>query len=266
MTDDSRWQAVCRRDPSAHSSFVYAVISTRIYCRPTCPARLARRANVIFYHSAAAAGKDKFRPCKRCSPDHDSQTLERRRQSAITQACDIIRQNPRVCRPEDVAREMGFSPRYFHSLFKRQTGLTPSQFAGRCLELSNSMSRTISPHARSSETSTDLFTSTLYQDIQAPSASTKVSKSFTASTQRAPYGTLAAIQDPDPDLGTQAISASTYPEIVIQDNPPVPPDALLYPEFASLSHDDFSSHSISAWFDFNQYYTSPPIHNAESIE
>lgn len=265
-TDDSRWQAIRRRDPSAHSSFVYAVTSTRIYCRPTCPARLARRANVIFYNSAAAADKDKFRPCMRCSPDQDSQTLERRHQSAITQACDIIRQNPRVCKPQDIARQMGFSPRYFHGLFKPQTGMTPSQFAERCLELSDSMSRTASTQAGSSETPIDLLISTQNRDTQALPSSTKASTLSTASTQRAPYETLAVIQDLGPDLGMQASSASTWPRTMMQDIPLVLPDVSLHPEFACLSHCEFTSQSLSAWFDFNQYYTSLPMDNTESIE
>lgn len=65
----TRWRALTARDPAAHASFVYAVLSTRIYCRPTCPARLARRANIVFYDAAAQAAQAGFRACKRCRPD-----------------------------------------------------------------------------------------------------------------------------------------------------------------------------------------------------
>ncbi|KAK0609049.1 Bifunctional transcriptional activator/DNA repair enzyme Ada [Lasiodiplodia hormozganensis] len=65
----TRWRALTARDPAAHASFVYAVLSTRIYCRPTCPARLARRANIVFYDAAAQAAAAGFRACKRCRPD-----------------------------------------------------------------------------------------------------------------------------------------------------------------------------------------------------
>ncbi|KKY15717.1 putative dna repair and transcription factor ada [Diplodia seriata] len=70
-TPHARWRALATRDPHAHTSFVYAVRSTRIYCRPTCPARLARRANIDFYDSAAAAvtALPGYRACKRCRPD-----------------------------------------------------------------------------------------------------------------------------------------------------------------------------------------------------
>src|SRR5687767_13437916 len=64
----ARWRAIVNRDPSVNS-FVYAVRTTRIYCRPSCPARLARRANVEFYDSPAQAEKAGYRSCKRCKPE-----------------------------------------------------------------------------------------------------------------------------------------------------------------------------------------------------
>ncbi|TGO29930.1 hypothetical protein BPAE_0009g00260 [Botrytis paeoniae] len=63
------YQALLSRDPLAHSSFIYSVITTKIYCRPTCPSRLARRANIVFHETAEEAEKDGFRACKRCRPD-----------------------------------------------------------------------------------------------------------------------------------------------------------------------------------------------------
>lgn len=52
----ARWRALTRRTPSSHSSFLYGVKSTKIYCRPTCPARLARRVIVVFYDTEDQAG------------------------------------------------------------------------------------------------------------------------------------------------------------------------------------------------------------------
>lgn len=264
VTDDSRWQAVRTRDPLAHSSFVYAVTSTGIYCRPTCPARLARRANVVFYHSATAADRDNFRPCKRCSPDKDSGTVERRHRAAIKQACDTIRQNSGICKPEEIAREMGFSLRYFHGLFKRQTGLTPTQFAERCVQLSDSTSRSVSTQAKSSGTTAGLSSSNQGLEITLP-ASTKISKLRTGPTQKTPYETSASILDEGLDLGIQAAPASTLPGIMVKDRPLVLPDVPIYPDFESPDHCYSSSQFISAWFDFNQYYTSPQTDNTKSI-
>jgi methylphosphotriester-DNA--protein-cysteine methyltransferase len=67
--EQARWHAVMARDPAASNAFVYTVSSTGIYCRPTCPARLARRANVGFYDHASEAAALGYRPCKRCKPE-----------------------------------------------------------------------------------------------------------------------------------------------------------------------------------------------------
>ncbi|POR34027.1 Bifunctional transcriptional activator/DNA repair enzyme Ada, partial [Tolypocladium paradoxum] len=64
--DDSRWQAVRARDVVADGFFVYAVRTTKVYCRPICKARLARRANVRFYATGGEAAAAGFRACKRC--------------------------------------------------------------------------------------------------------------------------------------------------------------------------------------------------------
>src|SRR5579863_3815525 len=64
----SRWQAVQARDRSADGAFVYAVRSTGIYCRPSCPSRKPRREQVIFFPLPAAAEGKGFRPCLRCRP------------------------------------------------------------------------------------------------------------------------------------------------------------------------------------------------------
>jgi AraC family transcriptional regulator of adaptative response/methylated-DNA-[protein]-cysteine methyltransferase len=68
-SDDARWEAVRRRDPGAIGAFVHGVVTTRIYCRPSCPARLPRRENVRFHANGADAERAGFRPCKRCRPD-----------------------------------------------------------------------------------------------------------------------------------------------------------------------------------------------------
>ena len=68
MTDQSRWQAVQGRDSAADGRFVYAVTSTGIYCRPTCPSRRPLRRNVRFFDLPEAAEHEGFRACKRCRP------------------------------------------------------------------------------------------------------------------------------------------------------------------------------------------------------
>ena len=66
--DTRKWLAVQSRDKKADGLFVYAVRTTKIFCRPVCKARLARRSNVAFYSSAQEAESAGYRACKRCKP------------------------------------------------------------------------------------------------------------------------------------------------------------------------------------------------------
>ncbi|KAI1640730.1 hypothetical protein F4809DRAFT_350442 [Biscogniauxia mediterranea] len=130
-TDRARWQALCLRSSSAHSSFVYGVTTTRIFCRPTCPARLARRANVVFFNTATDAARAGFRACKRCKPEAIQPTLEDQHSEVVRQACQIMQQSREGTTPGDVAKRVGLSYRYFHSIFKQAMGFTPAQYAKR---------------------------------------------------------------------------------------------------------------------------------------
>jgi len=68
-SDDARWEAVRRRDAGADGLFFYAVRTTGVYCRPSCPARLPHRENVTFHATPADAEGGGFRPCRRCRPN-----------------------------------------------------------------------------------------------------------------------------------------------------------------------------------------------------
>ena len=63
------WDAVAARDRSMDGVFYYAVLSTGIYCRPSCPSKRPRRENVVFFRARDAAEHAGFRPCKRCKPE-----------------------------------------------------------------------------------------------------------------------------------------------------------------------------------------------------
>ena len=86
--DESRWQAVVRRNLDADGIFVYSVKTTGVYCRPHCSARLANRENVAFHDGPEPARRAGFRPCRRCRPD-DAPLLDRQR-AAVTRACRLI--------------------------------------------------------------------------------------------------------------------------------------------------------------------------------
>src|SRR5437764_12738872 len=86
MSDDAgRWGAVIRRDRAADDSFVYAVCTTGVYCRPSCAARTPRCENVSFHATCADAERAGFRPCKRCRPNEAS--LAERQAAAVAKAC-----------------------------------------------------------------------------------------------------------------------------------------------------------------------------------
>ncbi|MFD7732080.1 bifunctional transcriptional activator/DNA repair enzyme AdaA, partial [Kitasatospora phosalacinea] len=69
MSEDSRYEAVRSRDARFDGDFFFAVSTTGIYCRPSCPAVTPKRQNVKFYPTAAAAQGSGFRACRRCRPD-----------------------------------------------------------------------------------------------------------------------------------------------------------------------------------------------------
>jgi AraC family transcriptional regulator, regulatory protein of adaptative response / methylated-DNA-[protein]-cysteine methyltransferase len=70
-SDETKWDAVKRRDGSADGKFTYSVRTTGVYCKPSCAARLARRENVRFHANCAAAERAGFRACKRCRPNEE---------------------------------------------------------------------------------------------------------------------------------------------------------------------------------------------------
>jgi AraC family transcriptional regulator of adaptative response/methylated-DNA-[protein]-cysteine methyltransferase len=72
------WRAFLERDPDYDGLFLAAVRSTRIFCRPTCPARRPKRENVEFFARADEAQRAGFRACKRCHPLEDAPALVRR--------------------------------------------------------------------------------------------------------------------------------------------------------------------------------------------
>ncbi|HWK44834.1 MAG TPA: bifunctional DNA-binding transcriptional regulator/O6-methylguanine-DNA methyltransferase Ada [Stellaceae bacterium] len=125
--DATRWQVVLRRDASADGTFYYSVRTTGVYCRPSCPSRLARRENVAFHASREAAERAGFRPCKRCRPDEP--TGNRRHAEAIAAACRLIEAAEEPPALAELAEAVGLSPFHFHRVFKTVTGVTPRAYA-----------------------------------------------------------------------------------------------------------------------------------------
>lgn len=125
---DPRWSALAARDRAADGTFVYAVRTTGVYCRPSCAARPARPQNVRFFATGQEAEAAGFRPCKRCRPDSQdggNAALV----AAVCRWIDTLEEPPGL---EEIAAQAGLSPFHFHRVFKQVTGLTPRQYvAGR---------------------------------------------------------------------------------------------------------------------------------------
>ncbi|KAL2865669.1 putative DNA repair and transcription factor Ada [Aspergillus lucknowensis] len=131
----ARWQAVVNRDATA-TSFVYAVLTTKIYCRPSCSARLARRANVEFYDTPSQAEGAGFRACKRCKPETLKPAVNPQ-VVLVQRACQTIKSDiasgskPTLTR---IARMAGLTPSHFHRVFKKVMGVTPGKYAVQVLD------------------------------------------------------------------------------------------------------------------------------------
>jgi AraC family transcriptional regulator of adaptative response/methylated-DNA-[protein]-cysteine methyltransferase len=124
MTDDDRWAAVLRRDRALDGRFVTGVLTTGIYCRPSCAARHPARGNVRFFADGAAAREAGLRPCKRCLPDDVA-----RDEGAVLAAIAAIKASEEPLALADLATRTGYSPTHFQRVFTRHTGLSPAAYA-----------------------------------------------------------------------------------------------------------------------------------------
>ena len=121
---EEAWTAVLARDRASDGRFVTGVLSTGIYCRPSCAARHPARANVRFFADGAAARAAGLRPCKRCLPDDVS-----RDERAVLSAIAAIKAAGQPLALAALAEQSGYSPSHFQRVFTRHTGLSPAAYA-----------------------------------------------------------------------------------------------------------------------------------------
>jgi len=128
---DRRWRAVLARDAGADGTFVFAVRSTGIYCRPSCAARRPRRDRVQFFPGPREAAEAGYRPCRRCRPDGAAD-----RDGSVELA-------QRVCRfiethldeplsLSSLAASLGRSPQQIRRAFARVLGISPKRYVDAC--------------------------------------------------------------------------------------------------------------------------------------
>ena len=130
MNQDQLWQAVERRDRTRDGEFYFGVITTGVYCRPSCPSRRPLRPNVRFYQTPQEAERDGLRPCKRCRPIESEAAGSAAR---VREICRYIEthagESPDLA---DLARRAGLSRFHLQRTFKAAVGLTPKQYLDAC--------------------------------------------------------------------------------------------------------------------------------------
>jgi AraC family transcriptional regulator of adaptative response/methylated-DNA-[protein]-cysteine methyltransferase len=123
IDDERAWTAVLARDRAADGRFVTGVLTTGIYCRPSCAARHPKRENVRFFAGGAEARAAGLRPCLRCLPDDVT-----REAAALEKAFALLREAEEAPSLDALAAAAGYSAHHFHRLFRRATGVTPAAY------------------------------------------------------------------------------------------------------------------------------------------
>src|SRR6202035_1149981 len=119
------WRATLARDARADGTFILGVLSTRIYCRPSCPARRPLRRNVVFFGTGEEAEKQGFRPCLRCKPNEKPVAL----QLVERAARELASGEEDMFRVATLAGKLGVTPSALRRAFQQVTGLAPRDLA-----------------------------------------------------------------------------------------------------------------------------------------
>jgi AraC family transcriptional regulator of adaptative response/methylated-DNA-[protein]-cysteine methyltransferase len=131
INEEQCWEALQKRDAAQDGQFFFGVMTTGVFCRPSCPARRPLRKNVRFYATPADAEKDGLRPCLRCRPlatvNADPNT------DLVKQMCQFIDQHSEEnLMLNQLARKAGLSPFHFQRSFKAIAGVSPKQYLEAC--------------------------------------------------------------------------------------------------------------------------------------
>lgn len=127
FSESEAWRAVERRDRRSDGSFVYAVASTGVYCRPSCPSRRPSRVNVRFFRTCDDAELAGYRACLRCRPaaEHAASSTD----AAVAKAREYLEQHAGRAVPlSELARHAGVSPWHLQRSFKRIVGVSPKAY------------------------------------------------------------------------------------------------------------------------------------------
>ena len=121
---NARFEAVRARDAASDGKFFFAVLTTGVFCYPSCAARPARRENLRFFDTREAAAAAGYRPCRRCRPDLAPRAA--RRAESVAEACRAIEQGSYDA--AQAGEAAGLGPAAFTRLFREVTGVTPAAY------------------------------------------------------------------------------------------------------------------------------------------
>jgi AraC family transcriptional regulator of adaptative response/methylated-DNA-[protein]-cysteine methyltransferase len=119
----NKWQQVMARDARQDGRFVFAVRTTGIYCRPSCPSRRPRRDSVEFFADPNQAERAGYRACLRCKPTQISEQAQ-----YVSAARKILDNAEAAVTLADLSKRVGLSPFHLQRLFKRATGISPREY------------------------------------------------------------------------------------------------------------------------------------------
>jgi len=120
---DAAWAAFERRDRTWDGKVIGAVLTTGIYCKPSCPARRPKREHVEFFMDCDGARAAGFRSCLRCKPDEVG-----REALAVTKAVKLIERSEDAISLTDLAEAVGYAPHHFQRVFTRALGVSPAVY------------------------------------------------------------------------------------------------------------------------------------------
>lgn len=125
---DALWRAVLSRDRAADGLFVYAVRSTGIFCRPSCPSRRPRRENVEFFPATVMAVEAGFRPCQRCRPERQPAAV-----AGLARVCEAIARRPEAAwTAASLTRIANANTTTVRRWFRDRLGVSPREFVAAC--------------------------------------------------------------------------------------------------------------------------------------
>ncbi len=122
MSTETMWEKVLHRDAAADGRFVYAVRSTHIYCRPTCPSKRPNRDQVEFFANPKEAEQKGYRACRRCAPKTESIA------DHVARICRELTDEYKGLAPENIAAHEGMPLRRLNQIFRTVLGVTLREY------------------------------------------------------------------------------------------------------------------------------------------